>query len=65
MKVKPTDPLQTTVAMVSTLTGEETPDMECASILVQSKLSILRAVDKREPRLTLGVALSTSLPRLI
>ena len=27
MKVKPTDPLQTTVGMVSMLTGEETPYM--------------------------------------
>ena len=38
---------------------------KCALILVQSKLSILRAVDKRERSLTLRVALNKSYPRLI
>ena len=36
-----------------------------ALILVQWKLSILRAVDKHEPSLTLRVALNKSYPRLI
>ena len=39
--------------------------LKCALILVQSKLSISGAVDKHEPSLTLRVALSKSLPRLI
>ena len=39
--------------------------LKCALILLQSKLSILRAVDKHEPSLTLRVALNKSYPRLI
>ena len=35
-----------------------------ALILVQSKSSILRVVDKHEPSLTLRVAVNKSLPRL-
>ena len=34
--------------------------VKCALILVQSKLSILRAVDKHEPSLTLRVAVNKS-----
>ena len=39
--------------------------LKFALILVQSKLFILRAVDKHEPSLTLRVALSKSSRRLI
>ena len=39
--------------------------LKCALILVQSKLSILRAVDQHERSLTLRVALNKSYPRLI